>query len=92
MESKEEFEDYLNKLGNKIVLEYPINRGIGDEWFRTKICTKLEDKTGYIDSKYPIANILVERYRNEPKPFWKKEDIENATAEASKRINNFIFG
>lgn len=91
MESKEEFEDYLNKLGNKIVLEYPINRGIGDEWFRTKICTKLEDKTGYIDSKYPIANILVDTYRNNPKPYWKKEDIEKATAKAGVRIRDFIF-
>jgi hypothetical protein len=57
----------------------------------TNICTKLEDNTGYIDSKYPIANILVDTYRNNPKPYWKKEDIEKATAKAAVRIRDFIF-
>lgn len=89
--SEEEFQDYINKLGNKIVLEFAINRSIGDEWFRTKVSTKLEDKTGYIDSKYPIANMLVEQYRNVEKPYWTKEDIDNATTEASKRIVKFLF-
>ena len=34
--SQEEFRDYAEKLGNKILLESEINRGIGDAWFRTK--------------------------------------------------------
>lgn len=49
------FYDFVNKLGNKVLLEEKINRTIGNEWFRTKVSTKLADKTGYIDSNYPIA-------------------------------------
>lgn len=89
---KEEFYGVVNKLGNKILLEQKINRTIGNEWFRTKVSTKLENKTGYIDSCYPIAHDLVETYRNDNKPYWKKDDILMATEKASKRITNFIFG
>ena len=89
--SEEEFNDIVNKLGNKIVLEEKINRSIGNEWFRTKVSTTLENKTGYIDSKYPIACALVAQYRNANKPYWKKDDIAAATEKASERILNFIF-
>lgn len=89
--SEEEFNGIVNKLGNKIVLEEKINRSIGNEWFRTKVSTTLENKTGYIDSKYPIACALVARYRNANKPYWKKDDIATATEKASERILNFIF-
>lgn len=89
--SEEEFNGVVNKLGNKIVLEEKINRSIGNEWFRTKVSTTLENKTGYIDSKYPIACALVAQYRNENKPYWKKNDILTATEQASERILNFIF-
>ena len=90
--NKEEFVDTVNKLGNKILLEKKINRAIGNEWFRTKVSTKLSNKTGYIDSDYPIAKTLVNKYGNDNKPYWCKEDIVNATAEASARIVGFIFG
>ena len=89
--SEEEFNDIVNKLGNKIVLEEKINRSIGNEWFRTKVSTTLENKTGYIGSKYPIACALVAQYRNANKPYWKKDDIATATEKASERILNFIF-
>lgn len=59
IESKEEFYYFVNKIGNKILLEEKINRAIGNEWFRTKVSTKLSDKTGYVDSNYPIASYLV---------------------------------
>lgn len=91
IETEEDFQNYINKIGNKIVLEYNINRSIGDEWFRTKVSTKLNDKTGYIDSKFPIANMLVEKYKNTPKPYWTKEDIDDATEKASNRIADYIF-
>jgi len=91
IDSKEEFDDTVNKLGNKILLEEKINRSIGNEWFRTKVSTKLSDKTGYIDSKYPVATALVMRYKNDTKPYWCKQDIENATDVASDRIVKFIF-
>ena len=39
------FNNYINKIGNKIILEYNINRTIGNEWFRTKILTQIDEKT-----------------------------------------------
>lgn len=92
IKDEDEFYGTVNKLGNKILLEQKINRAIGNEWFRTKVSTKLEKKTGYIDSNYPIARELVNRYQNKNKPFWKKEDISAATEKASERIVKFIFG
>lgn len=92
IESEAEFIGVVNKLGNKILLEEKINRSIGNEWFRTKVSTKLENKTGYIDSKYPIARALVVQYQNKNKPYWKKGDIATATDTASERIAKFIFG
>lgn len=91
IDSKEEFDDTVNKLGNKILLEEKINRSIGNEWFRTKVSTKLSDKTGYIDSEYPVATALVKKYENDTKPYWGKQDIEKATDVASDRIVKFIF-
>lgn len=92
IESKEEFNNIVNKLVNKILLEEKINRAIGNEWFRTKVATKMSAKTGYIDSSYPLANALVEKYKNDNKPYWYKEDIDDATDVASDRIVKFIFG
>lgn len=91
IESKEEFDNVVNKVGNKILLEGKINRAIGNEWFRTKVSTKLEDKTGYINSQYPIAKALVKKYQEKDKPYWKKDDIMAATKEVSDRIVKFIF-
>lgn len=92
IDSEEDFYGVVNKLGNKILLEEKINRAIGNEWFRTKVSTKLENKTGYIDSKYPIARALVSKYQSANKPYWKKDDIMSATDKASDRIVRFIFG
>lgn len=91
IDSEEEFMGIVNKLGNKIMLEEKINRSIGNEWFRTKVSTKLENKTGYVDSKYPIASALVDTYKNVDKPYWTKDDIIAATKKASERIAEFIF-
>ena len=33
----------------------------------------------------------MEKYKNEQKPYWTKDDIDTATLEASRRIVNFIF-
>lgn len=91
IDSEEEFHEIVNKLGNKILLEEKINRAIGNEWFRTKVSTKLENKTGYIDSEYPIAQALVAKYQNANKPYWKKNDIIEASNKASNKIIKFIF-
>ena len=92
IENDDMFSNYIYKVGNKIFLEYNINRTIGNEWFRTKISTAISEKSGYVESKYPLAQYLVEKYKNESKPYWTKSDIETATANASERIVNFIFG
>ncbi|MBP3597393.1 MAG: HNH endonuclease [Clostridia bacterium] len=89
---KNEFDKFVNKLGNKILLEYRINRSIGNEWFRTKVSTKITDKTGYKDSEFPIAQALVVKYQeNYEKKYWTKDDIKIATEKAAERIVNFIF-
>ena len=87
LESQEEFRDYAEKLGNKILLESEINRGIGDAWFRTKRENTITSGHGYIGSKFPIAKSLV-NYVNDT---WIKTDIEMATEKAAKRIADFIF-
>ncbi|MBR4510209.1 MAG: HNH endonuclease [Ruminococcus sp.] len=92
IDTKEEFYDYVDMLGNKIVLESKINRSIGNEWFRGKVSTSVNNKTGYKDSKYPIATDLVKKYENDIKPYWCKQDIIDATEKAKDRITKFIFG
>ena len=91
IDSEDEFYSVVNKLGNKILLEEKINRSIGNEWFRTKVSTKLENKTGYIDSVYPIARALVSTYQYAEKPYWKKQDVVDKTEKSSERIVEFIF-
>lgn len=92
IKDEEEFQSIVNKLGNKILLEEKINRAIGNNWFRTKVSTSLRDKTGYVDSKYPAACTLVNKYSDVDKPYWEKTDIEEATKQISERIFKFIFG
>ena len=89
--SQEEFYNTVNLLGNKILLEEKINRAIGNEWFRSKVSTTLYAKTGYVDSKYPLAQALVKKYKNEERPIWRKKEIEQATEKATRRIIDFIF-
>ena len=83
----DEFREYAEKLGNKILLEAEINRGIGDAWFRTKKENHISKGNGYIGSKFPIAQSLV----TYTKDTWTKEDIDLATEKAAKRIADFVF-
>ena len=84
---KDEFHSFVNKLGNKILLEEDINKSIGNEWFKTKKQTSIRNKSGYKDSKYPIAATLIDY----PKDDWTKDDIIKATAKSAERIGTFIF-
>lgn len=86
-ENQDEFREYAEKIGNKMLLEADINRGIGDAWFRTKRENTITSGHGYIGSKFPIAKSLV-NYVND---IWTKTDIELATEKAAKRIADFIF-
>ncbi len=91
IKDEKEFNEIVNKLGNKILLEEKINRSIGNEWFRTKISNTLSDKFSYIHSSYPLASSLANKYKDIEKPYWDKDDIESATQKAIRRISNFIF-
>lgn len=83
----EEFEDLVNLLGNKILLEEDINKHISMDWFQTKKGTHVQDKKGYIGSQFGIASAL-SLY---PSDLWQKQDIENANNKAAMRICQFIF-
>ena len=87
IDSKEEFDSIVNKLGNKILLEEDINKSIGKEWFQMKKQKSIIDKSGYKDSQYAIARSLTD-YESD---LWTKEDVEIATQKAATRIVNFIF-
>ena len=85
--TKEEFDDMVNLLGNKILLEEDINKHIGMNWFKTKKGTHIQDKRGYIGSHFGIASAL----SSYPSDLWGKKDIESANQKAAERICNFIF-
>lgn len=87
IDTKEEFDEIVNSLGNKILLEENINKSIGKEWFETKKQTSVIKKSGYKDSKFGIAKSLIEY----PSKKWEKKDIEMATVKAANRIVKFIF-
>lgn len=84
---EETFHQYVNKIGNKILLEQSINGSISNDWFRVKKQNSVKDKRGYKDSDFPIARSLVTYEKNE----WSREDIDDATDKASQRIVEFIF-
>lgn len=85
--SKEEFDDMVNLLGNKILLEEDINKHIGMDWFKTKKGTLVQDKKGYVGSRFGIASAL----SSYPSDKWGKPDIEMANEKTAERISRFIF-
>ena len=84
----DEFNNYAERLGNKILLEADINRGIADAWFKTKKENSVTSRGGYRDSSYRLPTRIV----SYPSDTWGKEDIEKMTEKAADRIINFIFG
>lgn len=87
IETKQEFDSIVNRLGNKLLLEENINKSISNEWFKTKKQSSVNDKVGYKDSNYNIAKALVS-YSSDS---WTVADIEKATNKAADRIIDFIF-
>ena len=83
---EDEFNYYVNKLGNKILLEDSINIKLSDDWFRTKLCEK-----GYKKSKYPMAQKISDNYELVDKKAWTKDDVEKSTQAIAERITSFIF-
>lgn len=86
--NNDEFSEVVNQLGNKILLEEKLNKGISNDWFRTKKQKSVKEKAGYKDSKFLIAQSLTE-YRHDR---WTKDDISKATDKAAQRILDYIFG
>lgn len=84
---KDHFREIVNSLGNKILLEDEINKSIGNSWFKTKKLKSINDKAGYKNSKYGIANSLTD-YKSDT---WTIDDIDKATHRAAERIVKFIF-
>lgn len=85
--TREEFDNLVNKLGNKILLEENINKSVSNDWFKTKKGTTVQSKQGYLGSEFGLANALA----HYPKDKWKKSDIKQFTEDAAQRIANFIF-
>lgn len=84
---EETFKQYVDKIGNKILLEQKINGSISNDWFRVKKQNSVKEKRGYKDSAFPIAQSLV----SYPNYRWTKDDIDSATEKAAKRIADFLF-
>ncbi|MCL1790274.1 MAG: DUF262 domain-containing HNH endonuclease family protein [Peptococcaceae bacterium] len=85
--TEDEFKQYVNKLGNKILLEGSINAAISNDWFKVKKQKSIHEKSGYKDSLFPIAKSLTSYHKDT----WQKEDIDKATSAAAKRITAYIF-
>ncbi len=83
----EEFKSYVNKIGNKILLEEDINKSIGNDWFRTKKQSSVKNKNGYKDSQYALASTLADY----TKDVWTCDEIARATEKATERIVKFLF-
>ena len=86
IDTVEEFNDIVEMLGNKILLEANINTSIGNEWFKTKKNNTIPDN-GYKDSKYPIAVALTGWEQDT----WTPKDISDMTERVATRITDFIF-
>lgn len=86
--TKEEFNELVNLLGNKILLEEDINKRIGNDWFKTKKGSTIQSRCGYKNSKFGLALDLV-KYHSDT---WGELDINMFTKNAAERISNFIFG
>lgn len=87
IETKQEFDDLANQLGNKILLEENINKSISNDWFKTKKGTTVQSKQGYLCSSFGLATELAKYNKDK----WEKEDIELHTQKAAQRIADFIF-
>lgn len=87
IETKEEFGELVNLLGNKILLEEDINKSIGNDWFKTKKGCTIQSKRGYLGSSFGMALDLAKYHKDK----WEKKDILESTKTIAERIISFIF-
>lgn len=74
-----------------MLLEEKINKSIENAWFRSKLETSIEDKSGYKDSKFPTAQYFIAKYEDVDKAIWTFEDVDQRTDKIADRIAKFIF-
>ena len=85
------FKSKVEELGNKMLLEEKINKSIGNAWFRSKLESSIEDKSGYKDSKFPTAQYLIAKYGDADNAIWTFENVDQRTNKIAERIAKFIF-
>ena len=88
---EEFFKSKVEELGNKMLLEEKINKSIGNAWFRSKLESSIEDKSGYKDSKFPTAQYFIAKYEDVDKAIWTFEDADQRTDKIADKITKFIF-
>lgn len=77
--NKKDADEYLDNLGNKIVLEKVVNIKVTNNYFGKK-------KEEYLYSKFETVKILA----NYPKDEWLKDDIINREAQIKKDLTLFF--
>ncbi len=78
-EFKEEWKDTLNTIGNLVILEYSINRSIGNNPFEDKI-------KEYKESEFHIVADFPEKF-----PSWKLDIAEKRKKEEISKISRFLY-
>ena len=77
--SADDFKIYINKLGNKMLLESSLNRKIGEAWFKSK-------QLDYAKSAFPLAQKLATFGEK-----WTASEIDAKTDIVTARICDFVF-
>lgn len=76
--------DLQNSIGNLMLLEYDINRSIGNLTFKEKK-ERGNNKLCYKDSRFAVVKKITKKEN------WGKEEIEERRKEEIEKISRFIF-
>ena len=76
--------DLQNSIGNLMLLEYDINRSIGNLTFKEKK-ERGNNKLCYKDSRFAVVKKIMKKEN------WGKEEIEERRKEEIEKISRFIF-
>ena len=79
----DEWGEELNSLGNLMVLEESINRGIGNNFYKEKVTLS----NGYLKSGFEIVKNQINDYPLN----WTLEDCLNRKEKESKKITDYLF-
>ena len=94
VETREEFDELVNQLGNKILLEEDVNKSIGKSWFQTKKGSRVTDKKGYftVDEETRETSIPSVFAGGDVAPVGQSNAINamGAGKKAAKAINEYL--